>query len=254
MNALKTAILLLAVSLSGCTSYYVPNTQNVPLFKEKNEFRISATKAFVTTEVQAAYSVTHNIAVMANFMRVRDMAMTDPSWGRENYIESAIGYYTPFMEKGVFEIYGGCGFSNQYYQYSYFSVGSLRNSSGTASFSFTKFFIQPSVGFTSGIFDFAFSARLSNLHYYKINSKINVGNSEYSKLDLIRQNTNSFVFEPAFTTLIGFKYVKIQLQSGVAINLNNPNSNFQTPLGSLGLQIAIPKKFWKQFEKNKRNK
>jgi hypothetical protein len=57
--------IFLAIWLSGCTHYYyVANVQNVPLFKEKNEFRLSGAYGFgdysECTEVQAAYANVFN--------------------------------------------------------------------------------------------------------------------------------------------------------------------------------------------------
>ena len=70
------ALLFLPVLFCSCSHYYyVPNSQNVPLFREKNEYRFSGTLAGVeessSKELQAAYSVTDHIGVMANFMSAK---------------------------------------------------------------------------------------------------------------------------------------------------------------------------------------
>ena len=76
MKKQTAIIILISVLVTGCTQYYyVPNIQNVPLFREKNEYRatvaIGAGDESSCTEIQTAYSVTDNIGVMANFMTAK---------------------------------------------------------------------------------------------------------------------------------------------------------------------------------------
>lgn len=57
--------------LSGCTStYYVPNSANVPLLSEKNEAQVNAnfkaTYSTVSYDIQAAYSPIENLGVKMN--------------------------------------------------------------------------------------------------------------------------------------------------------------------------------------------
>src|SRR5690349_20551879 len=123
---MKTNFLLLTIS--GCimlsaTScvhyYYAPNSNNVPLFKEKNEMRIQAqystvgpvsdyTDAIGGFEIQSAYAVGNHTAVQLNFLH----ANYDDEYGSGdgNYIEAAAGYFRPSVDKHwIFETYAGLG-------------------------------------------------------------------------------------------------------------------------------------------------
>lgn len=76
MKNLTTTCFFLSVLLSSCSHYYyVPNVQNVPLFREKNEYRISGSYGFgdesSCAEVQAAYSVSDKIGIMTDFMSAK---------------------------------------------------------------------------------------------------------------------------------------------------------------------------------------
>lgn len=105
-----TTTFFLAVMFCSCSHYYyVPNVQNVPLFREKNEYRLSGTYGFGTEtsclEVQGAYSVTSNFGIMTNFMSAKGIENSEESWAKGTYLDVAIGYYKPLLKSGVFEIY-----------------------------------------------------------------------------------------------------------------------------------------------------
>lgn len=256
MKKLITIVLILAVALSSCTHYYyLPNTQNVPLFKEKNEYRLFVgsikENEILSTEVQGAYSVTNHFAVMANFMSAMGGDQSKNNWGKGNYLDCAIGYYKPFDKFAVFEIYGGFGASNQHHQYqlssSSFSGGATTYyNSGTADLSFTKFFIQPSIGLTFKAFDIALSSRLCNLSFYKIDNQIDMQNPEFYFLDTLAQNRNPYLLETALTIRGGWKYAKIQLQIGGIQKFTNQNLHFRTSHVSIGIYFTIAQRYWRK--------
>jgi hypothetical protein len=237
-------LMILAIALSSCAHYYyIPNVQNVPLFKEKNEFRAIVTEGgtdeISTTEIQAAYSITNNLAVMTNFMSANGGERTDNSWAKGKYLEGAFGYYRPFDKFGVFEVYGGFGSGNQHHQY-----GTKDIDNGTADLSFVKCFLQPSLGFTFHAVDIAFSTRLTRLSFYNIDNKIK-SNTESHYVDTIAQNKVSYLFEPAITLRGGWKYVKVQLQLSKSKNITHPNLRFEKTNLSLGLYFTIAKRYRK---------
>lgn len=234
--------IILIICFSSCTHYYyAPNTHNVPLFEKKNEARISASRStgdeFVGTEFQAAYSVTNNIGIMANgfFAKGGD----DYENGKGKLIEFGIGYFKPFARSAVFEIYGGLGGGNVDNNYG----------DGTSSrVKFTRYFIQPSIGFTSNPFDVAISSRFCGLNFHDIS--YNYTEDEYFYLpydyydvENIRHNKFSLLFEPALTIRAGWQYVKIQAQLGLSANLTNPTFVQETMNFSLGAYFSITDKF-----------
>jgi hypothetical protein len=63
----------LLIFLAGYTHYYyVPNVQNIPLFREKNEFCFSllsgGAEESCSFELQSACAAGKNIEIMANFI------------------------------------------------------------------------------------------------------------------------------------------------------------------------------------------
>jgi hypothetical protein len=212
--------------------------QNVPLFHEKQEGRITATlggnKNISSAELQAAYSVTDHCALICNFMAAKGGKDTSKSWAKGQYIDAAIGYYKPFQRFCVFEIYGGAGISNQHHQYENNNIDN-----GFADLSFAKIFIQPAVGITFSYFDIALSTRICRLSFYKTYSQINTHNSSYDDFYAIGHSTDSYLIEPALTFRGSWKTVKIQLQFSLSQNLNNPDLKFEKSNVSLGLHFAL---------------
>jgi hypothetical protein len=226
--------------LSSCSHYYyVQGVHNVPLFKEKNEFRISGTygegkesKAF---EIQAAYSVTDNIGILTDYMSAHGGDVSDQNYGNGNYFDGAIGYYKPAGNVGVFEIYGGLGRGKQHHEYNL--------TSGTADISFTKLYIQPSFGITFKLFDIALSTRISRLSFNNLENKISGNTQLYNTIETLSDKNHIF-FEPAITLRGGWKYVKLQIQAAYSGYLNNPELYIGEEYHlSIGLYCALGKRF-----------
>jgi len=238
-----TAILFAILLFSGCTQYYyVPNIQNVPLFREKNEYRVTiATGAgdeSTCTEVQTAYSVTDKIGVMANFMTAKGVNSSSNNSAKGNFLEAAVGYYKPVEKAGVFEVYGGIGGGNQYHEYP---------DSGSSALSSLRLFVQPSYGFTFNPVDIAFSTRLSALSFVRIENHVYGNPVLYADVNSLSHQTH-LLLEPALTVRAGWKNVKLQLQFLYVGYLNSERLNIgeETHL-SLGLNIAIAKRYRKNF-------
>jgi hypothetical protein len=257
MKKQVSSFLFLSAFLCSCSHYYyVPSTQNVPLFREQNEIRISGTRAggeeSVSNEVQCAYSVTGKIGIMADFMSSRGGDRpANNNWAKGNYFDGAIGYYKPLSKYGVFEIYGGIGRSNQHHHYmsSFSSSGSLsRSDGGISDLSFTKIFVQPSFGFTFKGFDIAASTRICILSFHNINNQITGNVEEYKTLNNI-SNDSHFFLEPAITIRGGWKYVKLQFQATTASYFNKPDLHFENYHVGIGLYISFSNSYGRDTHK-----
>jgi hypothetical protein len=236
---------ILAVLLCSCSHYYyVANVQNVPLFKEKNELRLTGIYGEGDesrgVEVQSAYSITDNIGVMADFMSARGGDVSGNNYGKGNYFEGAVGYYKPAGKYGVFEMYGGLGKSSQHHEYTSLYYNEYE---GSADVSYIKYFVQPSFGITFKALDIALSTRLCSVYYNKIDNKV-LGNSyEYNDLHSLVY-TNHFNLEPALTIRGGWKNVKVQFQAEYAGLINNQDLFFGEEWHiSFGLNFAIAKRY-----------
>jgi hypothetical protein len=222
-----------SVILCSCSHYYyVSNVQNVPLFREKNEYRAGGGFSFgdesQCIEIQAAYAAGNNIGIMGNFMAAWGGDASDHDYGKGTYIDGGIGYFRPVGELMSFEFYGGMGGSSQHHEYSGlgYSQGTIYSQNyGTSDLSFIKFFAQPSFGLRHNVFDVAVSTRINSVSYTSIGNYVSGNSYEYEELNQLGDKTHFFL-EPAFTLRCGWKNIKIQLQGSYAGYLNNPKLYF----------------------------
>lgn len=244
-----TSLLLIGIALmlSSCAHYYyVATPKNVPLFKEKNEYRANLALGFQgfevgTVDIQAAYSITDHIAVSANYLNARGGNKSSGDWGAGNYYDVAVGYYKPINNRYIFEVFGGVGTSKQYHQYD--------ENRGVSDLSFTSYFVQPSIGYSLKHFEIALSTTLSHLRFGTINVA-SVNSNMEPRLINILTNRNSMLFEPCLTIRGGFDYVKIQMQGMTTSNLSHSNQWTQQFRLSMGLQFAFAERFLNKQTKN----
>ena len=251
--------------LDSCSHYYyVPNQHNVPLFKEKNEVRVSG--AFIQgneingADVQAAYAMTKESAIMANAL-ILNPTSTD---GRGQLYELGAGYFKPIpspysviAKKFVFETYGVVGLGN--------AVNYYNKYPNSISTNIIKAYVQPSIGYTSNLFDLIVSAKIGAIHTFGIRKSMpdstyseltQNGSSIANDLGILNQSRTSFIFEPAFTFRLGFKYVKLHFQVGTTV----VGSNFRqlsltsSPTTDVGITIFIAKRFWQKSDKRQKEK
>ena len=212
---------ILLVMIVTCTScvhyYYAPNSNNVPLFKAKNEIRASV--QYVETaadadlesaqgvEVQTAYAVSNNAAVQLNFLSA---GKTDEDGsGSGTYIEAAGGYFKPFgtKKKFVFETYAGAGFGSVKNHFIYNGSGDIKTSIG-------KVFIQPSIGFSTRYFSTAFSSKFSLVTLGSKSSSINEAEhqTDYAFVKSLKGGKSYLFWEPGIMLRGGFEQAQIILQ------------------------------------------
>lgn len=242
--------LLLMVVFNSCSHYYyMPNVQNVPIFRQKGESRMSIQSGSAseasTTELHAAYAITSRFAIMANYMFVKGGRQGEKNnWGKGKYYEAAFGYYKPLNKKIVFEVYAGGGISNQQHEYAGSNYYGGYYYDGTSDLAFTKVFLQPSVGIKLKPFDFALSTRLSSIHFYNINNQIRATNSsgESRSIDKIANNKNSLLLESAFTIRGGWQRIKLQLQLQFSSNLTHKDLQFENSNTSFGIYLNFSNK------------
>ena len=224
-------LLLIAALLNGCNHYYyVPNIQQVPLFKEKNELRFSGAYGggveSTCLEVHTAWSLTDNVGIMANYMHAGGGDVEERDFGKGNYIEGALGYYRPIEKLGVFEVYGGLGSGKQHHEYTGYRYNDYSGAysemyDGYADISLIRLFVQPSFGFTHSIIDAAFSTRLCYVPITGVDNHVLPANYEYDDINALSDKKYWFL-EPAITLRAGWKNIKAQFQFCYSANLNSP--------------------------------
>lgn len=246
-NAL--VILILILFSTGCSHYYyAPNAANIPLFKEKNTFKGKAgfsSDNYTGADIQMAYSASKNIGIMVNSFfvgekeKVQDNVNASTSHaesGKGSYVEAGAGYYKPLgLQKiWIFETYVGGGIGGQNHIYA---------NSESANLQFSKFFIQPSIGYSakSGHVEVGLSSRFSalNLKVKNSNLSFDANPAEKENLDDIVAHSSSFLWEPSLIVGAGWQNFKFFLQSSPSFNLNNSylpmdNGNF-----SVGIKFTL---------------
>ncbi len=226
------ALLLICIAFTGCGAvYYVPNTQNVPVMKEKGQTNLSigfnASESTEGFELQGAYGLTDKIALQIN----TDWANSsdDSSKGSGHLIEFGAGYYKNLSKHFVFETYGLLGFGSLKYEDNFESPQEI-------SANFFRIGVQPSISFSSKYFIASLSGRLANLNYNSVS-----GN--YYDVDYLKANNSFWLLEPALTLQAGSENVKLQLQIQISENLTDSYFSQDYSLFSLGLKVNLnPKK------------
>lgn len=225
-------LLLICATVIGCGPvYYVPNTQNVPVMKNKGQTNLSiglntseSTDGF---EFQGAYGLTDKFAIQLNTDWVNSSDET--SNGSGHLVEFGTGYYKNLSEHFVFETYGLLGFGSLKYEDNYDSPQEI-------SAKFIRIGLQPSISYSRKYFIASLSGRIANLNYNSVS-----GN--YYDVDYLKANNSFWLIEPALTLQAGTENIKLQLQFQISENLTYPNFVQDYSVISLGLKVSLdPKK------------
>ena len=213
----------------------------MPLFEKKGEIRLSGNYYVGNTEwdeitggeIQAAYAVGDHLGILLNtvFMGVPD-GTPQYSSGRGSIIEMGAGHFKPLRKSHVFETYAGFGFGN---------VKNHYLSGGNSRVNFTKFFLQPSIGYSKKYFNAGVATKLS-----LVRMKVNLPKGqnlmepdEMGEIDYITAKLLSVLWEPSFFIRAGIKAVKAQFQVTPSLNLNNKDLAQNDGLFSMSIFIAI---------------
>ena len=181
-------ILLIGIAFTGCGAvYYVPNTQNVPVMKEKGQtnlsFGINTSESTDGFEFQGAYGLTDKMALQLNFDRVK--SSDESSYGSGNFVEFDPGYYKNLSKHFVFETYGLLGFGSLKYEENYNEPLEIKAN-------FIRLGLQPSISFSSKYFIASLSGRIANLNY-------NAVSGNYYDVEYLKANNSHWLIEPALT-------------------------------------------------------
>jgi len=212
------AFLLIAISISSCSLLqYVPNGQNVPLFKEKGEvaanMALSTGEQYFGFEIQSAYSFTDHIGLQVNGM----------VWGGAEFSQGVLfdiapGYFFNVHENIVFEVYGGYGKGNIMHTFKD-AFPQVININGDPIFvNYERYFIQPGIGYTMKNVDIAFSTRFNLMDYYGQKPVYAVPSDDPLFFNL-KELDKFYTIDPALTLRFGWRHFKFQFQSVYLIPL-----------------------------------
>lgn len=259
----STVFLLASLALltTGCShSYYVPNVQNVPVFRQAgdNNFLVSTGSSMddggTMLDLQGAYALTNNIALTGEYFYHEKFTSDEEvqsiedatDFSKGSMFEIGGGYYQPVGKIGSFSLIGGYGNGKQFHHYNttsygpsnYWEINSILET-GTANLRYHRTFLQPSIGLTTKIVDVAFSTRLSGMHYYDVNALVEGQGDEYNTLNRLTWDSYWWI-EPALTLRLGYAPVKMQMQIMMIQPLEEANPTAPTLCVNLGLTFSIP--------------
>ena len=240
-----SVFILILLNTSCVHYYYAPNTNNVPLFKEKNEARIEAQYTSLSSdqstndeatgfELQTAYAVGKHLGLQFNYLNA---SYTDESYssGSGNYFEAAAGYFNPSKNKyWIFETYGGIGTGGIK------NIYKTDNGEETAKTSFTKFFIQPSYGYCRKHFAMALSSKISFVNFGAGNSTLtqDAHPDDYNFVESLRSGKSYVWLEPGLLIRGGFKTLQVTFQVTYSIQ-GGDNMPFYNLNSSIGIVIPF---------------
>jgi hypothetical protein len=237
MNMKRKAVLIafISVLMVSCSpTYYIPNTQNVPLIESKGQINLSIAGNDNQVELQGAYGITHNLAVQLTGDLVIPEDLDNGNGGSGKYLEGGVGYYKALGKRFLFEGYALIGFGGLE-NHLITTVSEYPGTSGKISANLLRIGFQPELSFKHKYFSITGSFRLANLNYSNI-----VGSLEYNETNQIKYlktNRSTFIFEPALTLRAGLEKIKLQVQLAKSWNLSNKDFRQEVDLLTIGLNL-----------------
>lgn len=170
---------------SSCTSIYVPNLRNSPLFTKAGEVQASA-QVTQGLDLQSAVSITNHIGLMVNYAYWKHHHVTYPDYHYHRFLEGGIGYYQ-HQEQWRYEIYAGYGWGEGagIKQYDFFGPDPVMSVGR-----FERYFIQPAWGLDKRSFQISFIPRLSAVNFKAFKKDATV---------VVMGNHPRLFFEPALS-------------------------------------------------------
>ena len=240
---------LIFLTLSSCSPVlYSSVGQNVPLFHEKGEVTLSGgycetwdTNGF---NAQFAVAIDSNLALISSLYAMSSIdygfEADDDVWqGNGTYFEIGVGKFGHSSQSKLsYELFAGVGY------------GSMNNKANLSSVEakYLKPFIQPSIGISGGIVEFALTPRIGFVSYIS-NSNSMPTITDGERVDnFFNEKKNTLVFEPGATFRIGYRNVKIQAQySYSTFKYESPDEESISPVNpeyiSVGLHILFTNRF-----------
>lgn len=249
------SLAILALLTSSCGhSYYTPNLQNIPLFRQAgdNMFVVSSGSCVEDgsnmLDIQGAYALTNLVAITGGFSTSKQEGNNNPETDFSNgsMYEIGAGIYKPLSKIGSFDLFGGFANGKQNhvydtytYDFDYDGTDESFVERGAAILRYNRFFVRSSIGLTTRVVDFAVSARFTNMNYYNVNAYIDGDGNESNTLRSL-PGLSCWWFEPALTLRLGFSPVKLQLQVAMSEPLQDFNPEASSIIFNLGLVFNIP--------------
>lgn len=223
------------ISFISCAPIYIPNDVNAPLLTKEGEATLSLNYGTNGFNYQSAYALTNNLAFQING---QNLAQDINSRNKEsinvnepeqtvNYYEAAFGYYYPFNETTILEIFtgGGIGNSSALDTYNIFTKNKIY-----AEGEFYKMFLQLDIGNKREFIEGGVALRFAYIEF----TKYKFENFKFTG------KPSSILFEPTVFLRLGGPIFKFKTQLGFASKLSKEEFvMYQSISVSFGFIIRI---------------
>ena len=267
----KTLLLFAAgvLVLGSCSPrIYLPDRTNAPMLREAGEVKLTsslklqsnenAPKTALSPSFDFAASPIKNLGVIASYRSTNRYSNDENLFDSDEQdsikytghrTELGVGYYLPFGNRGLFEVYGGVGFGS-------IKRENMRKYEGNYEAKYFQAFIQPSIGFyANDVFDMCGGFKV-NIHKYN-SFKTDTASFRFEftdpKVDIEKP---TFVLLGPFMNLnVGYQYAKFNMQFGFNFNVGKPELRIETPFYmSLGLTLAVAPRFWRGEDNDRKSR
>lgn len=229
--------ILVAFTVCSCTpTFYIPNTQNVPLLSAKSQTNIVASLGNEMFDLNLAHAAGENFGVMLNTTLAPNRIDENGNGGKGAFVELGGGYFKPISDNFLFEVYGLAGFG-ALKNVNRSSISGNPGTSGVFESNIARLGVQPAIAFTSKYFTAAVSGRLASLNY--MNPKGSLVHNGVEQVKHISDKSSYMIFEPALTLRAGLHKVKVQLQVQGSFNLTDKDFPQENSMSSLGLVFSL---------------
>lgn len=217
MRAFSNVCIVLVIFFAGCkttANVYMPTLHNTPLLEEKRDSHLAAYTGTKGTEFHAAYAFSKKIGLAATGSFFSESSDTTMDQQMHRYGELATTY--SILDKqfltGEVLLSAGLGTGKELVDPNNNFDRELVFAKGD----YTKFSIQPNIAFTTDFIVIGISPKLSYLSFYNFES------TEPPE----GKKTESFFWEPAVFTRLGYKHVMVEVQAGSTRALREVEFNY----------------------------
>jgi len=215
--------LVLLLVQSACLPLYQPNSVNVPLFDSAHDTRANVNLGSGGTDVQGAFAVNEQVAVMVNASFIRRSGDSSGRSLKRDFLEGGIGVYKTMGLNGRASAFGGYGYGRLTGAGDY---PRLNGSTGNykVDLYYHRLFIQPSIGIRTKFFRGALTSRFS-----------------YISLREREDTWNRLFWEPTATLKFGGDLFRFTMQGGFVLPLDGIGLVGYNPLiANIGLEFSLP--------------
>lgn len=205
-------VVITILTVSSCSSYdYIPSQQQVLLFTDENDTHFSFGISPYTTTFTVGHAFSDNIGFVSSAKVLESILDFDAN----NFLwDNELVLYKRFAKKLMVAANFGYGMG-QYQKYDMYNEPYMTRLS--------RFYIQPSFGFSLKCFDFAVSLRLSeaNFNVHSQEMRYEYQDEYYYLTPQVREVTNGYALflEPALTIGTGYDWLKFRMQPTTLLNL-----------------------------------